>query len=289
MEQNARPLFQRVAIVGVGLIGGSLGLAIRQRGLAQAVVGVSHRSFRFHAAIEAGVIDEGSTAPSLVLPHCDLVILATPVEQICIDLARYASLIAPNAVVTDVGSVKSRIVEVGEKHLLHNFVGGHPMAGSEKSGWEHARADLFENATWAITSTRQTSPNARQCVRDLAEAVGARVVELSPQDHDRAVAVTSHLPHLLAYALASVGGASAETDPHLFDLAAGSWASGTRVAQSSPELWRGIVMTNRDALLRALRDCQAELVQMENALEAGDDEALLQAFVRGYQAKKSGV
>jgi prephenate dehydrogenase len=190
----------------------------------------------------------------------DLIVLATPIPRILADLPRLAPLLSPGAVVTDVGSAKAQIARVGDEALPPGaWVPGHPMAGSERSGVEASEAGLFEGAVWALTPTGHTGGVALSRVRDLAEAVGARTVSLSPDAHDEAVAVTSHLPHVLAYALAAVAGERARTNPHLFDLAAGSFASATRVAQSSPELWQGIAQTNRAALADVLRELRAQL------------------------------
>lgn len=275
-------MFSRVAIVGVGLIGGSLGLAMRERGFAGTVVGVGRRVAVLQTACDLGAIDRGTPDLAAGVEDADLVVLATPIEQIRADLARLAPLLAPGAIVTDVGSVKRLIVEAGETYLPQNFVGSHPMAGSEKSGVEHARADLFEGATWAVTPTARTPLDFAAQVIALARAVGSNVLELPPDDHDRIVALTSHLPHVLAFALSAQGKDAAAHLPDLMRLAAGSWASATRVAHSSPQLWQEIAIANRSALLAALDDYVAELQQVRAAL--GDDEAnsVLAAFERGH-------
>jgi len=276
----------RVAIVGVGLIGGSLGMAIRRERLAEEVIGVGRNTETLQKAVGLGAIDCGVTAWEEGIRDADLIVLATPIRQILSDLARLAPLLSASAVVTDVGSTKEEIARVGAQYIPRgNFVAGHPMAGSERSGVEAARPDLFQDATWALTPTETTSDEAVKRVRTLAQQVGARVVLLAPEEHDRAVAVTSHLPHVLAYALAAVAGKQAEQSAHLYELAAGSFASGTRVAASAPELWRDIALTNRAALAAALRDCREELDTVLAALDAGNGDAILAAFQRGYAAK----
>ena len=274
-----------IVVVGVGLIGGSLGLALRERHIAP-VVGVG-RADDLAKAERRGAIDRGTTDLLAALAGAETVVLATPIGQILADLDRLASLVGPGIVVTDVGSTKAEIVRAGDSRFPGgNFVGGHPLAGSERSGVEAARADLFTDATWVLTPTAQTRPDALEKVRSLAQRVGARVITLDPEAHDRAVAVTSHLPHFLAYALAALGGIRATDEPHLWDLAAGSWAGATRVAASPPALWREIALTNRAALLDALREFGDELSHLTVALETADGDALEAAFNRGYQAKR---
>jgi len=278
-------LFSCVAIVGVGLIGGSLGMALRERRLASEVVGVGRNPESLAPALSLGAIDRFETDLGRGVADADLIVLATPVPQILRDIARLASLLRPGAIVTDVGSTKGEIVAAGEADLPGIFVGGHPLAGSERSGVEAARLNLFEEATWALTPTGRTPPEALHRVRSLAQGVGARVIELPPASHDRAVAVTSHLPHVLAYALTALAGERAADEPHLYDLAAGSFASATRVAFSSPELWRDISLSNATALAEAIRAYQEILAEMLRALESGDAAGLLESFSAGHDAQ----
>ncbi len=288
-------LFRRVVIIGVGLIGGSIGMGLRERRLAERVVGVGRSSDTLDKAVRLGAIDEGVTDLAAGVAGADLVILATPVAQILADIERLAPLLSPDAVVTDVGSTKAEIARTGAAHLGARFVASHPMAGSEQAGVEAARADLFEGAVWVVTPAAAQPSDAaerhQEACRDivhLAQALGARTVTLEPDEHDRAVALTSHLPHVLAYALASLGGESAQADlPHLYALVAGSWASATRVAASPAELWRDVALTNRDALLDVLRRYQTELALAERALENADADALLALFARGRDAKRA--
>lgn len=277
----------RVAIVGVGLIGGSLGMALRERRLAQSVVGIGRNPATLGKALHLGAIDEAAADLAEGVRGADLVVLATPIGQILADMERLPALLAPHCVITDVGSTKGEIARAGDRLIPGGaFVAGHPMAGSERSGVEAARADLFTEATWALTPTAATNPDALQTVRRLAQAVGARTIVLDPDSHDRAVAVTSHLPHVLAYALAALAGAESGTNPHLFDLAAGSFASATRVAGSSPELWREIALSNREALLAAVRAYRLSLAEAEAILESGNPDALLALFQKGHAARR---
>ena len=277
----------RVAIVGVGLIGGSLGMALRERRLAETVVGIGRNTAALEKALRLGAIDESTMDLADGVRNADLIVLATPIGQIIADLERLPTLLSPQAVVTDVGSTKSEIAREGDRLLTNGaFVPGHPMAGSERSGVEAARPDLFTEATWALTPTDATKPEALQTVRHLAQAVGARTIILDPHSHDRAVAVTSHLPHVLAYALTTLALAESQGNPHLPDLAAGSFASATRVAGSSPELWRDIALSNRVALLEAIRAYRGLLSEAETVLESVNADALLALFQKGHAARR---
>lgn len=280
------PGFRRVAIVGVGLIGGSLGRALRDRRLAGTVVGVGRDAARLEKARDLQAIDEGAVDFAEGVRGADLVVLATPISRILADIGRLGPLLAPGALVTDVGSTKGEIARAGDADLPPGaFVAGHPMAGSEQSGVEAADPELFVGAVWALTPTERTEASALRRIRALAEAVGARVLTLDPEAHDRAVAVTSHLPHVLAYALAAQGREAAAGNAHLYDLAAGSFASATRVAHSPPEMWRDIAVTNRAALAGAIRDFRARLDAALDALDAENADALLAEFQRGHDAK----
>jgi prephenate dehydrogenase len=279
--------FGRVAIVGVGLIGGSLGMALRARGIARRVVGVGRDGERLASARRLGAIDEAALDLAAGVEGADLVVLATPVGQILDSLPRLAPCLAAGALVTDVGSTKGQIARAGDAHLPPGaFVAGHPMAGSERSGVEAATPELFAGAVWALTPTAATALEAVDRVAALVATLGARVVVLDPEAHDRAVAVTSHLPHVLAYALSALAAAEAERSGHLYALAAGSFASATRVAASPPELWRDVALTNREALAGALRAYRADLDRVLGALEAGDADLLQARFQAGFDAKR---
>ncbi len=277
----------RVAIVGVGLIGGSLGMALRERRLAETVIGVGRNPEALEKAVRLGAIDAFVTDLATGVRDADLIVLATPIGRILADLERLPALLSSGSVITDVGSTKGEIARRGDGLIPTGaFVPGHPMAGSERSGVEAARADLFMEATWALTPTALTNPEAFERVRHVAQGVGARTIVLDPDAHDRAVAVTSHLPHVLAYALVALAAKESESNSRLFDLAAGSFASATRVAASSPELWRDISLSNREALLQSIRAYRTSLAEAEAALENADADALLTLFQKGYAARR---
>ena len=261
-------------------------MALKDRRLAEVVVGVGRDAGRLETARALGAVDVYETDPAPGLKGADLVVLATPIGRILEDLRTLAPFLSPEALVTDVGSTKGEIARAGAGAVGPRFVGGHPLAGSERSGVEAASAELFIEAVWAVTPTPGTDPEALARVRALAQGVGARVLTLDPDAHDRAVAVTSHLPHVLAYALSAQAATAAADDPHLYDLAAGSFASATRVAASPPDLWRDVALTNRQALADALRAYRAELDTMLAALDAADSETLFDRFQAGNDAKR---
>ena len=285
IDKSHFPLqFGTVAIVGVGLIGGSLGMALKARRLADRVIGIGRSQERLDTAVALGAIDIGVTDLSEGLSEADVIVLCTTVGHIIQTLAETLALAKPGAVVTDVGSTKGSIVMAAQGNS--RFVGGHPMAGSEQTGVEAATPYLFEEATWAITPSAATDPDALHTVEMLAREVGATTLTLSPEAHDAMLAVTSHLPHVLASALMRQAlrtrGVYAETDK----LTAGSFADATRVAASSPDLWRDVCLSNREAILAALLGFRTELDLLEAAVGAGNATAVEAYFAAGAEAKR---
>ncbi len=281
-EAGDKP-FGTVAIIGVGLIGGSVGMALRRSGLAQTVLGVEPERSRIWAARDAGAIDYLVTDWGKATADADLVVISTPVGSIVEIIGELMTWVKPGAVVTDVGSTKSAIVQKAGANAF--FVGGHPMTGSERAGVEAARADLFEGATWALTPTPHTDAQALALVERLAHTLGAKTLVLTAEAHDAMTAVTSHLPHALASSLMRQAAALRETYPQAVNLSAGSFAGATRVAASPPEIWRDVCLSNKDALLAALHDFRAQLDSLEAALSAEDGAAIEAFFVQGRAAK----
>ena len=268
-------MFQKIAIVGVGLLGGSIGLAVRERKLALEVVGVETNPHSRAEATTRGAVEKCTDTLGIGIAGADLVVLACPVHAIVSELARLAPSLGAHAIVTDVGSVKAQIAEAGLA-LGGAFVPGHPMAGGERGGMELARADLFEGAAWALTPGSKTRPEAVAKVAQLVEALGAQVVTMTPEEHDATVAATSHLPHLLAYAFSATVGASPR-------LEGPSFRDATRVASSDPAFWREICMRNRKPLADALDRCIGELDAMLKALDTGDEVALEALLRKGWR------
>ncbi len=277
--------FGTVAIVGVGLIGGSLGMALKSRRLAQIVIGVGRSRDRLDMALALGAIDGGTTSLEEAAADADIVVLCTAVGHILASLPETLAAVKPGAIVTDVGSTKAAIVQAAAG--AKNFIGGHPMAGSEQTGVEAATPLLFEEATWAITPAETTDPAAVSLLERLAQSVGATTLLLAPDAHDAMLAVTSHLPHVLASALMRQASQTQRRYPQTQQLTAGSFADGTRVAASSPEIWRDVCLSNRDALLHALQAFRGQLDTLEAAVE-GRDAAQIEAFFAAGASAKRG-
>ncbi len=259
--------FDRVTIIGVGLIGGSLGMALRARNLVREVVGVSRVEKTIAAARERGAIDRGTVDPMAGVAGADLVVLATPPDLVVPMAQRVLPYLRPGAILTDVASVKGEIVRsvealVGAPSRVM-FVGGHPMAGTEGRGVAAASATLFEGTAYLLTPTPRTDPDALERLRSLALSLGAVPVTFEPQDHDRIVALVSHLPYLVAVALVGIGQTATPA-------AGPAFLGATRVARSPVELWAQICRLNRGPILGALRAFRDELARLEAALASGD-------------------
>lgn len=273
------PLVGTLVVAGVGLIGGSVALGARQRFLAERVVGLDMDAEALEVARFHGVVDEARLEPGPWLREADLVVLATPARTL-VPLARQlAPFLRDDAVVTDVGSVKGGIV----RDLADlRFVGGHPMAGSDRAGVRAADAALLENAVWVLTPTEATDADAVASVRRFVEHLGARPIEVPPAQHDRLVARVSHLPYLAALALTRVASEDADRDLTML-LAAGGFRDLTRVASGSPVMSRDMIAGNADAVRAALATFRAALADLEARLDAPD--ALLDAAVAAKRAR----
>lgn len=268
-------MLQRVAVGGIGLIGGSFALALKARGLAQHIVGVARREETLRAALEAGVCDEATSNITEAATGADLVFLASPVGALPDLCARIAPVVAPGCLVTDGGSTKARVVEACEPLFQSaHFVGGHPMAGNAETGPLAARANLFEGATWILTPTPRTEAGALRTLRELVVQLGARPVEMTPETHDQLLAVSSHLPHLTASALVHAFLQSKAQAPQIAELVAGGWRDSTRVAAGSAEMWRDICLDNAPSLELALDEFIGELQRLRGFVEARDGEKL---------------
>jgi prephenate dehydrogenase len=285
----APPRFHRLVIHGVGLLGGSLGMALKRRGMVQTVVGWGRSMERLERARQLGAIDEAHTRPEPALDGADALVLAVPPRQIRDRLPEIAALIPAGAFVTDVGSVKERIVEAAEAALPNGvlFIGSHPMAGSEKTGAEHGRSDFYEGSPCLVTPTERTRPEALDLARRFWEALGSRVVVLDPARHDRLLAGVSHLPHLLAAALMQTLARGDEPLEIVAEVAAGGLRDTTRIAASDPELWRQICVENAPALLARLDEFIGVLNEWRAALDKStpDGRAMEKQFEDGQKAR----
>ena len=256
-----------LAIVGVGLIGGSIGLAVRRARLARRIVGIGRRPASLQQAKKCGAVTSTTTKLESGVAEAQLVIVCTPVQRIVSHVESVAANCPPGAIVTDAGSTKAEIVHHLDGRLARDvrFVGSHPMAGGEKTGPLSAREDLFDNREVIVTPTRRTDPAALEAVIEFWQALGARVTQMTPKAHDQAVAAISHLPHLVASALA------AATTKKYQPLAATGWLDTTRVAAGDENLWQQIFSQNREPVLNALDNFEKWLHKFRSALENEDD------------------
>ncbi|MGD0537068.1 MAG: prephenate dehydrogenase/arogenate dehydrogenase family protein [Verrucomicrobiota bacterium] len=269
-------LCRKFTLIGVGLLGGSLGLAVRRRRLAGQVEGYVRRSASLAECERAGAVDHATTDLAAAVTGADLVVLCTPVGQMRALAEAMRPSLAPGAVVTDVGSVKGSVVGELEPCVAAagaHFIGSHPMAGAETTGVANARADLFEGAVCVVTPTAQTDQGALRLVEDLWQQVGGRLLRLPPGTHDEFVARTSHLPQALAATLVNFV-LDEPGEAALAALCAGGFRDSTRIASGSPEMWRDIALANRGPLTQALAQFSDCLAEFRAAIERGDAAAV---------------
>ncbi|MGD9954388.1 MAG: prephenate dehydrogenase [Burkholderiales bacterium] len=278
-----------VAVVGVGLIGGSFALAMRRAGAVAKVVGFDRDAQALERAAALGVIDTAAQSVSEAAAGADLVFVAVPVRAIGPVLHDVSRSLAPGAVVTDAGSTKEDVVRTAAAELRERmpaFVPGHPIAGREASGVEAAVADLFRGARVVLTPEAATEPDALALVRACWEACGARVTQMPAAAHDRAFAAVSHLPHLLAFALVSEI-VSRPDAAELLGFAAGGFRDFTRIAASSPEMWRDIALANREALLAEMDRYAARVAVFRELVEKGDGPGLQRLMTEARNARRA--
>ncbi|MBP85340.1 MAG: prephenate dehydrogenase [Planctomycetaceae bacterium] len=277
--------WESVTIIGVGLIGASIGLALRERRLAKNVVGVGRRASSLRKAKACGAVTATTTNLERGVSDAELIVVCTPVELIVQRAVEAAALAGPGTLITDAGSTKAEIVRTLDRSLQGNqdvdFVGSHPMAGSEKTGPTHARADLFEGRVSVVTPTTRTSNSARDAIEEFWRSLGANVVRLSPRQHDRTVAMISHLPHVISSAVA------ASTPDADLPLASTGWLDTTRIAAGDPELWRQILSDNRADVLKSLGKFEKVLASFRRALERDDQRKLIQLLEAGKQRREA--
>lgn len=281
-------MLNKVVIFGVGLIGGSFALALKRAGAVRDIVGVGRTAATLARAKELGIVDAVTTDVAHAVEGADLVLIATPVAQTGAILAAIAPHLQPGTVVTDAGSTKSDVVAAARAalgHKISQFVPGHPIAGREKNGPDAAIADLYVGKKVVIAALPE---NAQADVARVAAAwqqAGAIIHSLSPEEHDAVFASVSHLPHLLAYALVD-DLARRPNAATLFDYAASGFRDFTRIAGSSPEMWRDISIANRAALLRELDAYSAQVARLRTLLESADAAGLEAMFANAQQARE---
>ncbi len=275
---------QRIAIVGVGLMGGSIGLALRAANPNIEILGVD-RADVIEAAVNRGAIHQGFSQPADCIPSSDTVVIAVPVHAVCGAIRSIAPFVSAAATVTDIASVKSSIAAFGNELLGERFIAGHPMAGSEQTGVQNAREDLFNDAAWALTPITQDSVRLEH-LEALLRSTGARPIRLNPSTHDRIAALVSHLPHLLSFAY----NRCIEADPEAelaHRMGGGSYRDFTRVAASDPTLWRDVFLENKDWLLAALQAHREAISSLEAAVLTADPDTVMQSILTAAATHKS--
>ncbi len=282
-------VLKKLVIFGVGLIGGSVASALKKAGSSAEIVGVGRSSESLQTAIDLNVIDTATSNIAEALLHADIVLIAAPVAQTPLILNAIKPHLHADTVVTDAGSTKSDVLACAQEILgeqFTQFVGGHPIAGAEKSGVTAATADLYINKNVVLTPTLDTNQNAVQRVRELWQNCGANVTEMPAETHDGIFAAVSHLPHLLAFALVDDIASRANAE-QLFGFAASGFRDFTRIAGSHPEMWRDISLANKTALLNEITAYQDELSRLKQMLEHDDGDALHALFERASTARNN--
>jgi len=273
-------MIKQLTIIGVGLIGGSLARALKRADAVDEVVGAGRDMQHLQQALTLGVVDRIETDLALAVQGADIVVVATPVGAVETVFRSIAPSLSPDTILTDVGSTKISVVAAAQAafgQLPENFVPGHPIAGTEKSGVEASFAELFEDHRVILTPTENSARQAITRVRAMWEQTGAEVVETGVEHHDDVLAATSHLPHLLAFSLVDTL-AKLDAKQEVFEYAAGGFRDFTRIASSDPEVWRDICLHNRSALLKMLGCFEADLDKLRQAIADNDGDYLLQVF-----------
>jgi prephenate dehydrogenase len=281
------PLINRLVIIGVGLIGGSLARALRAKGEVGEIVGVGRGAANLIKAVELGVIDRYTHDPVAAVEGADMVFLAIPVCSIAAMTARIAPFLANGCVVTDGGSVKGEIVSACEPLMQPGtyFVGGHPIAGTEKSGVESSFPTLYEGRRCIITPTPDSDPGALARVARMWEIAGSEVIMMDTAKHDHVLAAISHLPHMVAYALVNAVGDYDRFDESILKYSAGGFKDFTRIASSDPAMWRDIAMMNRDGIIELTDFFSVYLSDLRSLVERGDAVGLEEFFTRSKEKR----
>ena len=280
-------IISRLCIIGVGLIGGSLARALRRANAVNEIIGCGRDAEHLSKAKALGVIDRYTTDLTEGVTDADMVVLAVPLGAMQNILATIAPALTSECIITDVGSAKSSVVNAARqvfKERAPRFVPGHPIAGTEKSGVEAAFAELFQNRRVILTPTEASDALAVEKVRAMWEVCGAEVVEMGVTHHDEILAATSHLPHMLAYALVDTL-ARMDDSREIFDFAAGGFRDFTRIASSDPDMWHDICLANHDALVKVLEAFSDDLRMLADAVRRADSKFLKDTFTRAKQAR----
>ena len=285
-------MIKQLTIFGVGLIGGSLALALRKAGYCEKVVGCSRNAEHLQRAVDLGVIDSYTLDPKEAVQSADMILLAVPMRAIKPVLESIVDHIDSDAIITDAGSAKGSVIRAATEAFdgkgAANFVAGHPIAGREKSSVEAAIDDLYIDHKVVLTPTSETKSEAVLRVKEMWQAAGATVEVLDYKQHDDVLAATSHLPHILAYSLVNTLSKSQYGDA-VFDYAAGGFKSFSRIASSDPVMWRDICLENKEAILSALNDFQQDLSDLSDLIKADDEEALTALFAHSKATRDRNI
>lgn len=284
-----KPLINKLAIIGVGLMGGSLALALREKGEVGEVLGIGRGLANLEEAKRLGIIDSFTQNISEGVRDADVVIVATPVGSIVDIIAENQKHMKDGAIITDVGSVKGDIVDGVDSIIddrLH-FVGGHPIAGTEKSGASAAFPDLYKGSRCILTPTQKTNKTALDKVSRMWQTAYADVIVMGTEEHDKILAAISHLPHMVAYALVSTVDGVNDFEEGILKYSAGGFKDFTRIASSSPEMWRDICLMNRSAVIDMIDRFTVQMADIRAMVEKGGDVELLENFKRSKQARDS--
>lgn len=291
LEISRSSMKKTILIVGLGLIGSSLALCIRKQHPDYHILGFEPNPASAQVALERKMVDYLSDDLVELAEQADVILLSVPI-QVSLELIEELSHmnLKEGVLITDAGSTKSAIVTAAEKFLLPkniNFIGGHPMAGSHKSGAAAADIHLFENAYYIMTPCQATKADAVPRLTDLLSGTGARFVQIDAEEHDRVTSQISHFPHVLASSLMNQAGDYAQNHPFTNNFAAGGFRDMTRIAESEPGMWTSILMTNPEAILDRIEEFQDRLNQVSTVLKSGDREAIWEFFERGRQTRKA--
>ncbi len=277
----------KLVVVGVGLMGGSLSLILKEKGAVGEVVGIGRGLKNLQTAKELGIVDSYTQSLEEGVKEADLILVATPVGSIAEIIKNNQQYMKDGAVITDVGSVKGDIVHDVDGFLDKrlSFVGSHPVAGTEKSGATAALSSLYNGSRCIVTPTEKTHTAALEDVKTMWQLAGAEVVVMTAEDHDKILAAISHLPHLVAYALVNSVDGIDDFNENILKYSAGGFRDFTRIASSNPEMWRDICLMNKKAMIDMTERYLGELSQLKEMLAAGDSDGLLQSFQRSKQAR----
>jgi prephenate dehydrogenase len=285
------PILNKLVIIGVGLIGGSFALALRKAGMVKFIVGVGRNKENIQQALNLGVIDEIADNPASAVQNADLVLLAMPVGKTANIMAQIAPHLESKTILTDAGSTKQDVIIAAQSYLadnLKNFVPGHPIAGAEQSGVDAAQANLFYDKHIILTPLAETTHHALNKVIKCWQCCGGKVSQMQAKEHDSVLAATSHLPHILAFTLMNYLRTTSKNDPdNLLRFAGSGFRDFTRIASSSPEMWRDICLANREALLTQIDAYKNVLMSLQKNLESSDGHALEKAFTEAREIRAS--